>query len=50
MKKKNNWLTEREAAKALRKKGKALTILADGKTSNGNKRWSKKLLKKLLGG
>jgi len=47
---KKNWYTEKEAAKELRKKGKVLTVLADGKTSNGNKRWSKKLLKKLLGG
>jgi len=41
---KSNWYTEREAAEALRKKGKVLTVPADGKTSNGNKRWSKKLL------
>ncbi len=42
------WLTRKEAAKYLRKKGKSLvTIPADGKTSNGNKRWSKKLLEKV---
>ena len=39
------WYTVKEAAKVLRKKGESLvTIPADGKTSNGNKRWSKEQL------
>jgi len=39
------WYTAKEAAKILRKKGKSLvTVPADGRTSNGNKRWSKEQL------
>jgi len=39
------WLTAKEAAKVLKKKGKSLaTVPADGKTSNGNKRWTVKKL------
>ena len=41
---KKNWYTEKEAAKALRKKGKALTVPPDGRTSNGNNRWSRQRL------
>ena len=41
------WLTAKEAAEVLKKKKKSLvTVPADGKTSNGNKRWSKEELDK----
>ncbi len=39
------WLTRRKAAEVQRKKGKILPP-ADGKTSNGNKRWSREELDK----
>jgi len=40
------WLSEKEATEYLRKRGKLLTVPADGKTGNGNKRWSKERLDK----
>ena len=42
------WYAAKEASKILRKKGKSLaTIPADGKTSNGNERWSKERLEEV---